>query len=213
MVRIFGDENTIKREIAFSRRDDAGRPIIEVTPQTRICANCNFSVNDEINLLEINPQCSRFNVLSQTSNNACLVCNARNNIHRLTLECRVHIFINKNILVPATRVSCDHHLNDSGLFSQDILDQLQFVNRPYLLDGQDLQIFMQGLLLEAINSVERRYTDDNCLTDDEFKIMYSVTKAQFRDLYSHCDPIPVIGGRRYVKKKIYCVSFVNYGKV
>jgi len=40
------------------------------------------------------------------------------------------------------------------------------------------------------------------LSDNEFEYLTSLTKAQFNELYEYCDPIPVQGGSRYIKKNI-----------
>ena len=86
-----GEENMLIRDIAVSRRDDLQRPPLIITPLTRLCKNCMRGIRQEINLLENDPLCVRLNVLTQTSSNTCLICNGVNNIHRLTLKCRVDV--------------------------------------------------------------------------------------------------------------------------
>ena len=86
-----GEKNMLIRDIAVSRRDDLQRPPLIITPLTRLCKNCMRGIRQEINLLENDPLCVRLNVLTQTSSNDCLICNGVNNIHRLTLKCRVDV--------------------------------------------------------------------------------------------------------------------------
>ena len=114
MVRIFGEKNNLKRDIAIRRRDEAERPAMIVTPETRICNNCNISITREMRVLDDDPNCLRLNVLSQTSSNTCLVCNHQNNLHLLTLECKTFIFIHKNIYVQKKTKSCYDHLDERG---------------------------------------------------------------------------------------------------
>jgi len=146
MVRLGGENNNVVRQdIAISRRDQAGRPPIDITNKTRICNNCNITILREIQMLENDPQCMQLNVLSQTSSQTCLICNARHGIHRLPLKCRIDIFIKKNIYVAENTLCCNDHLNEMGLLSDILLQGLRYINRPYILKGQQLQIFLQAL--------------------------------------------------------------------
>ena len=72
---------------------------MNINPKVRKCMNVNISVHHEINILENDPHCLRLNVLTQTMNLTCLICNAVENTLRLTLECRVHIFVQRNFYV------------------------------------------------------------------------------------------------------------------
>lgn len=46
-----------------------------------------------------------------------------------------------------------------------------------------------------------QYEDKEDFDEEDFKVMTSLTKAQFRDLFSFCDPVPKQGVNSYVKKK------------
>jgi len=65
-----------------------------------------------------------------------LICNAREEIHRLSLECRIDIFVRRNIYVPENNRCCKHNFNEKGLFLDLLLDGLRFVNRPHIIEGQ-----------------------------------------------------------------------------
>ncbi|XP_058806543.1 uncharacterized protein LOC131672967 [Phymastichus coffea] len=201
MAFICGDENAIVCEIAIARRDENGRPPAEVTPDTRVCNNCIVTIRREIEILANDPQCLRLNVLSQTSSQTCLVCNGINDIHRLTLECRVDIFVKRNIYIPRTHVCCRLHLDERGWLLQALIEGLRYINRPYRLNGEEAQSFLQGMREEIKRSAERRYEDEHGVTNEEFQTLYSLTKVQFNDLYSFCDPVPVPRGHRYISKK------------
>ena len=201
MPRIYGEANIIKRDIAIARRDEAGRPPLAITPETRICNNCNISINQEIQILENDPNCLRLNVLSQTSNVSCLVCNGYNNTHTLTPECRAHVFIKKNIYIPRRYICCNDHLDDKSILRNEFLDQLRYINRPYLLQGYDLQQLLQAMRENALNAQTNKYENELSVSEEEFFAVCGINKAQFNDLFSYCDPVPIPGGYRYVKKK------------
>ncbi|EZA54546.1 hypothetical protein X777_05526, partial [Ooceraea biroi] len=80
-----------------------------------------------------------------------------------------------------------------------LLPGLQSINRPYVIRGQELQIFLQQLRTMANN--QERYEDENCFSDNEFKSITPIIKEQFRELFTFCDRVPQTGGYRYVTKK------------
>jgi len=201
MARIGGENNLVRQEIAIARRENAGRQIQPIGNETRLCNNCNIGILREIQILEENPQSLRLNVITQTAHQTCLICNAREEIHRLPLECRIDIFVRRNIYVPENNRCCNHHFNEKGLLLDLLLDGLRFVNRPYIIEGQQLQIFLQGLREKIILGNRRSYNDETDFTDEEFTYLSSMTKEQFNDLFTYCDPISVQGGHRRVSKK------------
>lgn len=97
MFRIDGKENTVKMEITIQRRQSFDRSPVKISNLTRLCINCNLLTNNEIVAIEQDSSCLRLNVIMQTKNNTCLICNADVDIHRLSIECRATIFIQKNI--------------------------------------------------------------------------------------------------------------------
>ena len=201
MVRIFGEENNVKCDIAITRRDEAGRPALGITPDTRICNNCNISITQEIHILQNDPNSMRLNVLSQTSSKTCLICNCQNDTHRLTSECRAYIFIKKNIYIPMRYVSCYNHLDERGFLKDENLDQLRYINRPYSLNGNELQVFLQSLRQTALNTEKGKYENELSISEEDFISITGINKLQFNELFAYCDPVPVPGGHRYVNKK------------
>lgn len=194
MRRIGGDDNAAKRDIAIFRRDMAGRLAVEVTDRTRLCVNCNRYILEEIDILERDPICMRINVLSQTRNASCLICNQDHDVQRLSLQARVNIFITSDIYIPSNVRSCQNHLDGKKFLLRPLHTGLRFINRPYVIRGQELQMFIQELRKNVLTSSQ--YEDE-----EDFKVMTSLTKAQFRDLFSFCDPVPIQGVNSYVKKK------------
>lgn len=199
MVRINEDINANKCEIAIRRREAKGLLPLIITDVTRICMHCNQSITSEIEELERDPACLRLNVLKQTSSHTCVICNA-GNVQRLSIACRINVFIIKNIYVPEYTRSCPRHLDEHGLFFPLFLQGLQFVERPYVIKGPQLNIFLQELRNAATRTNEL-ILEDESMTDNDFKAISSMTKAQFLDLYAFCDQVPVEGGYRSVSKK------------
>lgn len=112
LARMNGDEHILKREIAIGRRDGLGHPPLQLDDNSRLCANCNISINNEINALNADPDCLRLNVLTQSARQTCVFCNADRELHRLSFPCRVNVFIKRNIYIPENVKSCEHHLDD-----------------------------------------------------------------------------------------------------
>jgi len=185
MARIDGDGNANKRDLAIRRRDKNDHPPLAVTNITRICINCNRSVLDEIAAIQRDPACSRLNVLKQVANHSCVICHVDHNTHRLSVECRVKAFVLMDIYVPPNVRSCPHHLDENGFFLQVLLPGLQSINRPYVIRGKELQIFLQQLRNMAIN--QERYENENCFSDNEFQSITPITKEQFCELFTFCD--------------------------
>lgn len=150
-------------------------------------------------MLERDPACLRLNVLTQTASRSCVICNDNVEIHRLSLECRVNIFVLRDIYIPENVRSCQHHLDDQGFFPEPLLLGLRSVNRPYVIKGPQLHAFLQGLRIVATN--QRRFSDENSLTNTEFESFCPVTKQQFQELFDYCDRVPRPGGFRYISKK------------
>ncbi|XP_018401831.1 PREDICTED: uncharacterized protein LOC108778997 [Cyphomyrmex costatus] len=197
MTRIDGDDNAAKREIAINRRDGFQRPALEVTDLTKICTNCNQSIRNEIVAIEEDPACLRLNVLTQTRNSTCLICD-RTDKNVLSIECKANVFISHNIFIPQNTKSCQHHLNVEGMLLGPLVQGLRFINRPYVIRGLYLQAFLQGL--RNVTNQPRKF-DENNLSDSEFQCLCPINKQQFAELFTFCDTVPCTGGYRYVHKK------------
>lgn len=198
LVRINGDENMIKRQIAIMRRDALLHPPLELDEESRLCANCNRSILQEIQLLNEDPTCLKLNVLSQTTNSTCVICNARNNLHRLSIECRVHVFIETDIYIPTNVRSCQHHLDENGLFLRVLLRGLRSINRPRKVDGQEMLAFLNQL--KIVCCTKAKSLDVN-LTEEEFKCIAPITKEQFEELFLYCDPVMHYGTLKNISRK------------
>ncbi|KAJ8684875.1 hypothetical protein QAD02_020668 [Eretmocerus hayati] len=75
-VRIGGEENVGEAIACVARRDGLGLPPQGVILDTRICFNCHQSIQIELNVIQGNPSAVRLNVLRQTRNASCVICNA-----------------------------------------------------------------------------------------------------------------------------------------
>lgn len=202
MVRLFGENNADKRDIAVRRRGNQGRDPLEIEAQSRICNRCNASIVEEIRILENDPECLRLNVLTQTANHTCLICNEPNG-HRLTLESRTDIFLKRNIYVPVGTRCCINHLDGEGIMLDIFLEGLRYFDRPIILPGPDMQSFLQCLREQAVNNVKKRYENETHFNDDEFTALSPISKQEFNDLFTYCERVPVHNTNyyRYVSKK------------
>lgn len=199
LVYINGNENIIKRQIAITRRDELNHPALALNDESRLCANCNRSILNEIALLDADPTCLRLNVLTQTANNTCVICNAQNNVHRLSIKCRVNVYIERNIYVPLNVRSCQHHLDENGLFLKILLPGLRSINRPRIINGAEMLAFLDHLREVCANKVTS--LDVNNLNDEEFQCIAPITREQFEELFTYCDPIMLHGNHRIISKK------------
>lgn len=200
MRRIDREEDVEMRNIAVTRRGAFLRPALDVAERTRLCINCGQSIRREIEAIQQDPDCLRLNVLTQTSSRTCVICEAENDIEKISLECRINVFVVRDIFMPENVRTCRHHLDDRGFFEEPFLLGLRYVNRPYMLSGSQLSNFLQGLR-NGIKLQPRRFEDENALTDREFSSLAPVSKEQFRDLFTFCDRVPCEGGYRYVSKR------------
>lgn len=201
MARIDTEEHIVKRDIAIARREAAGRPALEVNVDTRLCINCLRSINNEIRAIENDASCIRLNVLTQTSNATCMFCNAVDGINVLSNDCRVQVYLARDIYIPERVRCCGIHLDERGNILQCLLPAIRFINRPYIFNGHQLTIFLSHLRTAANKCAEWKFRDENSFSDEEFKAISPITKPQFRDMFNFCDPIREGEGQRHVSKK------------
>lgn len=113
----------------------------------------------------------------------------------------MQVFIARNIYIPEYVRCCPVHLDDKGDIHRCLLPGLRFVRRPYVIKGTQLMSFLQALR-DAVNShVEYKFNDENSFTDDELKCLISVTKEQFRELFTFCDSDLKLERQRHITKK------------
>lgn len=97
--RIDRDDDVDKKNLAVLKREVLELPVVEVTQLTRLCINCLKEITEEIN--DINDDSTvpvKLNTLRQTPSHACFICNEDGgDLCRLTLKCRVKIFIAHDI--------------------------------------------------------------------------------------------------------------------
>jgi len=200
MVRLNGDDNEVKRQIAASRRETFGFPAVPIH-EVRLCINCNLSISNEIQLLENDPTCMRLNVMRRRLN-GCAICeNNPVDLKRLSNKCRVHIFAVQNIYVSENVRVCEHHLDEDGIILRQLIPGLPFINRPFQIKGDQLHILLQGLRAELANLNRWRFEDENSFTDEEFKSVCPITKQNFLNMYDFCEPVPQENGLRYITKR------------
>ena len=160
------------------RCDANSREPFDINDRTRVCNTCNISI--EIERLEQDQDCLRLNVLTQTSSHTCFIhdCN-NNNLQRLRVDCRVNIYLKRDIFVSENNKTCPEHLDAEGNLLQPLLETLRFVNRPYSLKGTQLKNFLQELRNVANNISFSKFHNENNFSDTEFSSMSPITKEQF----------------------------------
>lgn len=200
MSRVDRVEDAIKREIALSRRNTDNRGPIVIDDNTRLCNNCNISIVNEIRALQEDPLALRLNVLRQSSSNTCFICGNEGNVTRISLECRVNIYLKKNVYTSENTKSCAQHLDDRGHLFDHLYDELHFVNRPYRFKGNQLSTFLGELRSFANNTSNTKFNNENNISEEHFASISPITKEQFRELYTFCDPIYEGDFFRYITK-------------
>lgn len=185
MPRIGDDVD--KQQIAVSRRAANELVDLDVQNDHRSCFNCNQSINNEIRLIRENPTHLRLNVLNQKGERACFICNAPDEVRRVSLEARLNVFVLRNIYVPEDVRCCEHHFDHDGFILQPLILGLRFTNRPYAISGPELQTFLEHLRNLAL--ANPRLTNADSLTDEEFSCLYPLNKPQFEDLLTYCEAV------------------------
>ncbi|CAH0389057.1 unnamed protein product [Bemisia tabaci] len=149
--------------------------------------------------IEADPRCLRLNVLRGAQRTRCVLCPLELGVTRLSIDGRVNIFVNKYIYIPEGARSCPNHLDEYGFILEDFVPQLVYVNRPYVIQGDQLRSFMQGLR-KAANAAAKISVDENSYSDDDFTVLTRTTKQQFENLYTYGDPIPIqVKNANYVR--------------
>lgn len=199
MVRIFGPEMVQVAEIATDRRNGNRLPLLDINENTRICIICYQAIRHDI---EVRPlqNAIRLNVLVIPGGNSCIFCNNLNDIHELSIKCKVDIFLQCNIYCPPRNVrACNHHLDGRNYIQRPLLRALQCVNRYIAITPQDIGRFL-GVLSEV--SQEKWYFNDIYdLTDTEVYNLTSTTRENFEELFNYCPPVPRARGHYTIKRK------------
>lgn len=51
---------------------------------------------------------------------------------------------------------------------QDLMDGLRSINLSFIINGQKLQSFLQGMRQETERGIRRRYEDEHGVSDEKF---------------------------------------------
>ena len=186
LTRNFPDE---KVRIAVTYRGELQHPPLEINNNSRVCFNCDLLLTRDLESLA-NPEHLRLKVLKQRSTDLCMICHQlNNNMHRLSVEARVEVYLDTNIYIPlATRI-CLQHLDEEGFLLRNFYVGLRCLNRPYTLPGIEISRFF-NLLREAAVKGRRNYLDPDSLTNEDYTYLTSLSKTQFNNLHESCLPVP-----------------------
>lgn len=185
LVRNYEPENV---QIALRYRQELNHPDIQNINISRVCINCDELVRRDIESLE-NPNHLRLQVLKQKSTVLCMICNqANNNLNRVSIDARVQVFVDTNIYIPEAARICQHHLNDAGMLPNILYNGLLSLNRPIVLSGVEVRRFLYTLRDLTIHYRNTSIDSEN-LSDDDFTYLTTLSKEQFDDLFTYCNPV------------------------
>uniref|UniRef100_A0A8D8TA77 DDE Tnp4 domain-containing protein n=1 Tax=Cacopsylla melanoneura TaxID=428564 RepID=A0A8D8TA77_9HEMI len=74
-----------------------------------------------------------------------------------------------------------------------------YIHRPYKLRRGQFENLLQNMRNYTIQLKENPYLDENDLTDEDFNVFCPVSKEQFLDMFTYCDPVG--RDRREISKK------------
>ncbi|KAJ8671059.1 hypothetical protein QAD02_002318 [Eretmocerus hayati] len=149
MSRIDGDQNVHECEIAINRREGFDRPALGITSLTRLCFVRNRCILQEIRTVQENPLCVRLNVLARKRTSSCFICDARDNIHRISVE--------------------------YGSILKPLSDGIGSINQPCIILGPYLTSFLEGL--RTVSRKREAFHDPLNLDDNEFVCSNSLKKT------------------------------------
>lgn len=187
MSKIREDESQ-KAEKAMQKRQERGFGPLEISDDLRLCFTCNIAIGKEMEM-ELKSSSIKLNVLIQSSSSSCFLCNHTDGLARLELCARVDVFVKKDIYIPYFVKTCPSHLDDKGNIENSYLNSLRYINRSYILKGEELSVFLQGLRSNTLNNCSKNFADENSFTEEEFKVISPITKTQFQDILTFCDPL------------------------
>ncbi|KAJ8666739.1 hypothetical protein QAD02_008401 [Eretmocerus hayati] len=128
-VRIGGEENVGEAILYVARRDGLGLPPQEVILDTRICFNCHQSIRIELNVIQGNPSAVRLNVLRQTRNASCVICNAVDDLQRLSDDCIRKVARNRNRFQDENRVNDEEFVYLTSVTKPQFEDMFAYCDR------------------------------------------------------------------------------------
>ena len=117
--------------------------------------------------------------LQDTCSTSYMICQENWHIHRLSIECKVQIFIERDIYVPNHARCCNNHLDEEGLLLRPLLLRLTYVNRPYVIKGHELAIVLRTPRTAA--QKEPSFQDENALGDEEFRLFTTLWDLTCKD--------------------------------
>ncbi|CAB0030858.1 unnamed protein product [Trichogramma brassicae] len=195
-MHIHGADREQIREIAIAWREEFDRAPLVIEEDTRVCFSCYQSILREIELMQ-HPYSYKLNVLRQTRNDSCFICNNRHDVQRLALDCKIDVFVRCNIYMPDTVRSCNAHLDGRGFILRPLLAGLRCLRRHIVIPRDQVKMILEAMRNHSL--ANERLNDVYDFSDDEMYTLTSLTKEQFNILFTYCDGIP---GRRIGRKDL-----------
>ena len=187
VMRIMRNFNNInKTEIAKRFRQELGYPNVDIDENSRVCLNCDELLKKELEAIH-DPDFFKLKVIKGKCSDVCFICGSQNNLERLGVEARVKIYVDTDIYIPESCRSCPIHLNVKGFLLKLLYTVLQFLSRSVKLNGLEVSRFFR-ILRNYVRQYEKSPIEPEFLTEEEYVILTSLTKEQFDELHTFCNP-------------------------
>lgn len=103
---------------AVARRNRNNLPPLMYNEAARVCFPCRAILQENVRELEENPNRVRLNMVRGGCNNrVCFICRDNDNeheLHILSKESRMDVYVNRNIFIPSQAKCCLNHLDERG---------------------------------------------------------------------------------------------------
>lgn len=206
--RLFGindDNDNRRRNIAALHRERFGFNPTEIEQHTRICLNCAARINTVIEMAE-DPDALSMEVVVGSRRGHCFICN-RNCMLRLSIEARVDFYMKTEKYLNDDKRCCNQHLSESGLIQLQFMDNHISVPIGVRMTGVQATQWITNMRNYAMNVCNSRFSEETNFEDEDFRSLTSLTKEQFRELYTYCDPVNIGDQLRRVTKK-HLITFL-----
>jgi len=132
----------------------------------------------------------------------CIVCELYNVNTRVPLSARVDVFLSRDIFIPESCRICNEHLTADGqLILAPLVTGFVFVRRRVPFHGNDAGRWIQALRTQVRREVPTRFDTIDAFSEEDFRVLTSVTKDQFTVLLPTCQPVLIDGTNRNIYTK------------
>lgn len=157
----------------------------EPTELDRCCLCCQTRILDVIQD-EASGKSIKMKVVLQRSKKACIVCLETKDIKDLNRNARIKVFIQTGLFIVKGSKVCPHHLIGENLIPS-LCDGLIGIDRHIVIDSSEVSHWLNTLRSEVLRPLKQRYDDIDAIDDCDLVALTSLTKHNFRDLFSYIE--------------------------